>query len=119
MATFTTDQRKTLTKKGQAMPDGSFPIRNSTDLQHAILASGRANDKVAVKAWIIKRAKELNLENMLPDSWKGTTHSAIDKAKEFIAHDAGFTSKTLDSIYDSPAIALGASYAADILNKHV
>ncbi len=119
MATFSTDKRKTLAKNGQAMPDGGFPIRNASDLKNAIQAFGRANNKPAVKAWIIKRAKELNLENMLPDTWTGTKHSAIEEAKNFIAHDAGFSSRTLDSIYDSPAIALGASYAADILEKHV
>lgn len=119
MATFSTDKRKLLSQKGQAMPDGGFPIRNASDLKNAIQSFGRANNKPAVKAWIIKRAKELNLENMLPDGWVGATHSAIDEVKAFIAHDAGFNSKTLASIYDSPAIALGASYAADILSEHV
>lgn len=56
---FTDQQRGTLASKGEAMPGGSFPIRNKTDLAHAIRAWGRASDKAAAKAWILKRAKAL------------------------------------------------------------
>ena len=57
------------------MPDGGYPIRNASDLQNAIQAFGRANNKSEVKAWIKKRAKELNLEKMLPVSWGEISHA--------------------------------------------
>ena len=57
------------------MPDGGYPIRNASDLQNAIQAFGRANDKPEVKACIKKRAKELNLERMLPSSWEVISHA--------------------------------------------
>lgn len=41
-AEFSEKQRKSLAKKKEAMPDGSFPIRNTSDLKNAIQAVGRA-----------------------------------------------------------------------------
>lgn len=86
MADFSTDERKALAQKNQAMPDGSYPIRNASDLKNAILSYGRSNNKLVVKAWIKKRAKELNLENMLPDSWKETQHSSMDEDDSLSHH---------------------------------
>ena len=58
MSDFNQMQRQRLAAKNQAMPDGSFPIRNVADLKRAIQAYGRAKNKAAAKAWIIKRAKQ-------------------------------------------------------------
>lgn len=70
MATFSQAQRQSLASKGQAMSDGSFPIRNAADLENAIHAVGRAHDPAAAKAWIIRRAKAMGLVRMLPNGWK-------------------------------------------------
>lgn len=56
-------------EQGLAMPDGSYPITDKEDLKNAVQAYGRAKDKDAVKAHIIKRAKELNALKELPESW--------------------------------------------------
>ena len=69
MADFTAQQRHDMAMAGQAMSDGSYPIRNRQDLARAVMALGRANDPQAVKRWIIKRARELNALDMLPQSW--------------------------------------------------
>lgn len=69
-AEFNTELRKQLAAKGQAMPDGGYPIRNVADLKNAIQAYGRATNKPAVKAWIKKRAKALGAEDLLPDNWR-------------------------------------------------
>lgn len=66
---FTEGSRQDLAEKGEAMEDGSFPIRNKADLARAILAIGRAKDPQAAKAWIIKRAKALDAVDLLPKSW--------------------------------------------------
>lgn len=68
-AAFTADQRKALAKKGEAMADGGFPIRNASDLSNAIHDFGRANDKAAVKAHIKTRARALGLTDSLPKDW--------------------------------------------------
>lgn len=68
---FTEKQRKSMASKGEALPDGSFPIANRQDLENAIRAFGRAKDKRAAKRHIMKRAKALGAEDLIPDSWKG------------------------------------------------
>lgn len=73
-AKLNTAARKSLAKKGQAMPGGSsggrFPIRNATDLKKAIRAVGRAKgSKAAVRAHIKKRAAALGLSSMIPSNW--------------------------------------------------
>lgn len=68
---FTHEERKDLAKKGEAMPNGKYPIRNRQDLKDAIRLSGSSSmPKEDVKKWIKKRAKELNLEDELLEDWK-------------------------------------------------
>ena len=67
---FPEKERKELAKEGEAMPDGSFPIRNEQDLKDAIRSVGRAKDPAAAKRWIKKRAKEMGKEATLPEDWK-------------------------------------------------
>jgi hypothetical protein len=69
MTTFTDPERRALAKRGIAMPDGGFPIRNAEDLDHAIRAVGRANNPAAAKAHIVKRARALMLKSKIPLSW--------------------------------------------------
>lgn len=66
---FSTDQRDAMAKKGWAMPDGSFPIETEDDLRNAVAAAGRAKDKEAAKAHIIKRALDLKREDLIPFAW--------------------------------------------------
>jgi hypothetical protein len=66
---FSTEEREKLAKKGQAMPDGSYPIATVGDLRNAIQAFGRAKNASAVKQHIIKRAKALGKTDLLPDGW--------------------------------------------------
>lgn len=66
---FTEDQRTAMAKEGNALPDGSYPIASKSDLQNAISAYGRAKDKDAAKRHIMKRAKELGAESMIPANW--------------------------------------------------
>jgi hypothetical protein len=68
---FNQEQRDRAATEGAALPDGSYPIRNRTDLSNAIQAFGRAKDKAAAKAHIMKRARALGALDMVPDSWKG------------------------------------------------
>jgi hypothetical protein len=63
-------ERADLADKGNAMPDGSYPIANVSDLHNAIQAIGRAKNRSAVMAHIKRRAAALGAEGALPDSWK-------------------------------------------------
>jgi hypothetical protein len=66
---FNEEQREEMAKEGMALPDGSFPISNVDDLRNAIMAHGRAADKEKAKRHIMKRAREMGKENMIPAAW--------------------------------------------------
>lgn len=66
---ISTDERNKAQDNAQTLPDGSFPIRNIKDLSNAIKSFGLSKNPAQAKAWIMKRAKELNAENMLPKQW--------------------------------------------------
>ena len=66
---YSREQRESMAESGEALADGSFPIADQADLENAIQAYGRAKDKEAAKAHIMKRAKELGLEDMIPQDW--------------------------------------------------
>lgn len=77
MAGPSKSEREKAASKGNAMPDsesgGRFPVRNRSDLAKAIKAVGRAKGgeegRRKVRRFIIKRARELGLTSMIPDSW--------------------------------------------------
>jgi len=80
--------RKKAADKGEALPDGSFPIRNKDDLSNAIQAFGRAKNKPAVKAHIKKRAKALGLQSMIPENWSTASADAITASVETLRERA-------------------------------
>lgn len=91
---FSEEEREELSKKKQALPDGSFPIRNVQDLKDAIRSVGRAKNPEKAKNWIKKRAKELGKEELLPDTWKAQNNDFFDdddmtleKAEELLLSD--------------------------------
>ena len=65
---YDNDQRKAMAEKGLALPDGSFPIKNLEDLKNAIQAYGRAKDQAAAAKFIVKRAKALSADDLIPDT---------------------------------------------------
>lgn len=67
-------------EKGQALPDGSYPIRNEADLKNAISAYGRAkeSDRVKVRRHIIKRARALGKYDLVPEDWKNADQASLD-----------------------------------------
>lgn len=69
MPEFSTKQREKLAEEHEAMPDGSYPIRNRADLKRAIQAFGRSKNPEKTKAWIKRRARELDAEDLIPESW--------------------------------------------------
>lgn len=67
---YNSKQRRQMAGRGQAMPDGSYPIANEQDLRNAIQAFGRAKNPNSVKRHIITRARALGLTELLPEEWK-------------------------------------------------
>lgn len=80
---FSHKERKDLAEKGEAMPNGKYPIRNSQDLKDAIRLAGASDmPESEVKAWIRKRAKALGLESELPESWGDVEKSELEDDTE-------------------------------------
>lgn len=66
---YSPEQRRAMARRGQAMPDGSFPIGNRADLGNAIQSVGRAANYDAARRHIIGRARALGAIDMLPEDW--------------------------------------------------
>ena len=79
-----TGEREKLATRGAAMPDGSFPIATIADLRNAIQAFGRAKNKTAVKAHIVKRAKALGQSKLLPESWTMKGKVAVKESRQTV-----------------------------------
>lgn len=91
LAKISEDERTALADKGQALPDGSFPIRNVDDLKNAIKAFNRAKeeDRPRARRHIMKRARQLKAADLVPDQWKNA-HSMqagtnLDRMRSVIA----------------------------------
>ena len=71
--------RQRLASEGKALPDGSFPIRNMTDLSNAIRAYELSDheDRSKVKNHIMKRAHALGNAEAIPAEWKSA--SAVEQ----------------------------------------
>jgi hypothetical protein len=76
--TFSPEEREELAKEGAAMKDGSYPIRNKSDLKNAIQAFGRAKNKAATQKHIVKRAKALGETELIPEEWNFNSISVDD-----------------------------------------
>jgi len=66
---YSPKQRRAMAARGQAMPDGSYPIADEADLRNAIQAVGRAANYDAARRHIIRRARALGLTELLPEEW--------------------------------------------------
>lgn len=88
---YNADERRKLASAGDALPDGSFPIADEADLKNAIAAAERAKDPSAARDHIIKRATELDLEELIPQDWgseDGKRGSDVDTdADNFVDED--------------------------------
>ena len=82
LATISMRARKRLASEGKALPDGSYPIRNESDLKNAIQAYGRSkkSDRAKVRRHIIKRARGLGKSEVIPEEWKTASSMAEDSA---------------------------------------
>lgn len=103
---YSADERDEMAEDGRAMEDGSYPIDDKTDLEDAIEAYGRAKDKDATKAHIVKRAKALDATDMLPADWDGSTKK-MEKVDQ-----AGDMKKGLYEVGELASAIAGVSYLA-------
>jgi hypothetical protein len=65
---YSDEQRMDLAEQGLALSDGSYPIKDLKDLKNAIMAYGRSKDQPRTAKFIVKRAKALGAEDLIPDT---------------------------------------------------
>jgi hypothetical protein len=84
---YTDEQRMDMADKGLALPDGSFPIKDLEDLKNAIQAYGRSKDQSATAKFIVKRAKALSAEDLIPDTedFQKALKETITEGNAFLA----------------------------------
>jgi len=104
------EERARLADSGAAMPDGSYPIANISDLKNAIQAFGRAKNPAAVKKHIIRRARALNAIDQLPEEWN--VKKADDLVNAVKALDAD-TAKFDQVAFDAARRAVAALIVAE------
>lgn len=113
---FTEEERKALAKKGQALPDGSYPIRNESDLKNAIQAYGRSNpeDRAKVRTHIRKRARALGKEELIPENWKSA--STIDDVASDLRLRAQLASDSasLGALFEEGGLTASATFAEEV-----
>ena len=104
---FSTQERQDAAEAGQAMPDGSYPIKTIADLKNAIQAFGRAKDPAKTKAHIIARARALGAVDQLPEGWNVKKSPVIDTILEM--HDKAVNGENVkfdQASYDAARKAL-------------
>jgi Putative phage serine protease XkdF len=88
---FNAEQRQSAAADGDALPDGSFPIKNQSDLDNAVGLSGNASDPAKAKAHIRAMATKHGLS--LPKSWdeddKKSSKKAAKAAETFVKTISG------------------------------
>jgi hypothetical protein len=117
-AKYTAEQLRAMLAKGEAMkgPDGepSYPIGDLADLENAIHAVGRGNaDHDSIRAYIIRRAKELGASDQIPDNWNA---DGSINAKSYTTKEPDFDVAQLAQAVDA-ALDEGWDLLADVDQK--
>lgn len=100
--------RKKAAASGAAMSDGSYPIKTKADLRKAVRAVGRGGaEHNKIRAHIVKRAKALGLEAMVPDNWNpdGSLKTATKADEPDEAALAATVAKAEEILRDVRALA--------------
>ena len=89
LAVITRKERMKLAESKKALPDGSFPIRNASDLRNAVQAYGRSKPgkRGLVRRHIVKMARQLDKTDLIPANWKeaSDSESMVASLRERIA----------------------------------
>ena len=105
--------RQRLAREGKALPDGSFPIRNISDLRNAVRAYGRAKSgsKGAVRKHIMRRARSLDRPDLIPPKWSTSfSDLTMDEMPDFMRALAQFAaeSNNLEALFSNKSLTAAA-----------
>lgn len=112
LAVISEETRQKLAESGEAMKDGSYPIRNTSDLKNAIKAYGRAKNKSATKKHIIKRAEALGKTDLIPENWV-LRASGVDLRSRIENFSTRIESESDPKKANAPVAETGAEFAVE------
>jgi hypothetical protein len=78
---FSKAERDKAATAGEAMSDGSYPIKTAADVGNAVNDWGRTGSDPTVKAHIITRAKALGATDELPADWDASTKAVRESER--------------------------------------
>lgn len=104
---YTDAERKDMAEKGEALPNGGFPIKTEDDVKNAVDSIGRAKDPTAAKKHIKARAKALGVSNLIPDDWKAARPDVEKFATALMAMRAITKGATPDEWMHDPTCLAG------------
>ena len=86
LAVINRKQRMKLAEEGKALPNGSFPIRNASDLRNAVQAYGRSKpgQRGKVRRHIMKMARQLDKTDLIPENWTEAIKASGDNSASAI-----------------------------------
>jgi hypothetical protein len=106
---YSADDRRDMMAKGQALSDGTFPIKDAADLEKALEAVGRGAATPPIRAHIKVCAKALGLADQIPDGWKAAKvlKALRDELVKggVLEADADDGAQSFDAVMDEQAIA--------------
>jgi hypothetical protein len=105
------EERRQSAKKGNALPDGSYPIPDAKHLRSAaILAASKHGNYQAARRLIIRRAKELGISlDSLPGFGKSSSDSGSSSEK----------AAATQAVWDDTLVALAAKAVVPaFMNRH-
>lgn len=110
--------RKRLAQEGKALPDGSYPISNESDLKNAIQAYGRSkpSKRAAVRRHIMKKARGMGRSDLIPEKWKSAAiiDEEVQALREYAAQlkEGLLTAETenVEAVTEDAISAAGAKY---------
>lgn len=106
-AKYTAEQERAMLAEGHALrgPDGEpdYPIGDRADVEAAVHAVGRgAGSHDKIRAYIMRRARELDATDLIPADWKSYTKAVGDPPD-----DAGQLAQAVDAALDEAQKLLG------------
>jgi hypothetical protein len=77
---YSDEERAAMARTGEAMPNGSYPIKHAADISFAVEDRRNAGQPADARKHIL-RATELGALDKVPDDWRGDTAAGGDNSK--------------------------------------
>jgi hypothetical protein len=75
---YSDEERAAMARTGEAMPNGSYPIKHAADVSFAVENWRNAGQPADARKHILRRATELGALDRVPDDWRGDTAAGGD-----------------------------------------